>query len=271
VHASVDKPDPAFAPLAERLERVAADAGIMAVAAGGRELFARQADVAFPAASVIKLPLAMALHAEAAEGALSLERRVALGALAEGSGVLRDLHDLRDLSLRDLVTLALSVSDNTATNRLIECVGFDRVNARLDAWGCSRSRLRRLMYDRDAARSGSENEMTPRESAALLLRLLRDAPGAPQILAALERNADDSLLARYLPPSRRVAHKGGWIPGVRNDVGIVWAERPVIVAGFVRGLADEAVARPILGLLGWCAYRVAGADVPLLPPELSGA
>lgn len=260
-----------FAALREAIARRSVHAGMIVLAADGAELFAQRAEEAFPAASVIKIPLVMTLYADAAEGRLSLDERCAVGFRVEGSGVLRHLPDLAELSLRDLATLAIIVSDNTATNRLIERVGLDRVAERLREWGCLGTRLRRAMFDLPAAKRGADNVLVPREIAGLLLRLLRgECAGratSDAILGVLERTQDDSLLRRYLPAGVRVAHKTGSLDGVRNDAGIIHADRPVIAVGCVRGVADIGQARSLLGLLGWIAYRSAGGAAAGLPPE----
>src|SRR6266851_4870534 len=67
------------------------------------------------------------------------------------------------LTLRDLATMMVAVSDNSATNVLIDRVGFDNVNAMLEGLGLHGTRLRRKMMDLKAASEGRENVSTPRE------------------------------------------------------------------------------------------------------------
>ena len=260
-----------FAPAREALGRLAGVAGAIALAEDGAVLFEHAAEDEFPAASVIKVPLVMALYADGADGRVDLAERVAVGGRVDGSGVLRHLDDVGDMSLRDLAMLAIIVSDNTATNRLIERLGAHRVNERLAEWGCARTRLRRRMYDFDAAARGCENVMTPRETASLLLRLrrgeCRDRATSDAVLALLERCQDKTMLRRYLPPEAKVAHKTGTLDESRNDAGIVTAERAVVVCGFVRSLPDANEGSALLGLLGWCAYRAAGGAGEPLPSE----
>lgn len=259
------------ADLARAVASVPGRSGIILLAADGSELFAHDADGSFPAASVIKIPLVMTLYADAAEGRLSLDERSSVGARVDGSGVLRHLPGVTDLTLRDLATLCVIVSDNTATNRLIERVGLDRVAERLREWGCTGTRLQRAMFDTDAVKRGADNVMVPREMGGLLLRLLRGECGgratSDAVLAVLEQTQDDALLRRYLPAGTRVAHKTGSLAQVRNDAGIVFAERPVIAVGCVSAVADVRAARPLLGLLGWSAYRSAGGAADGLPSE----
>lgn len=265
--------DEVFAPVRDWLSRTRGVSGIQVLDENGAVRFGQRADEPFPAASVIKLALVMALYADAADGRASLDERVAVGDRVDGSGVLRLLGGIEPLALGDLAMLSMAVSDNTATNLLIDRLGVERVAARLAEWGCSGgTRLARRMYDFEAQARGLENVMTPADTARLLQMLLRgelvDRATSDAVLRTLDENQDDTLLKRYLPESVRVAHKSGWIERVRNDAGILWAERPVIVVGFVRE-TDPAAAFVLLGLLGWCAYRAGGGQAAPLPLELS--
>lgn len=239
----------------------------------GREVLAIAPDEIMPAASVIKLPLVMALYADAAEGRIDLDQRVAVGPRVAGSGVLRHL-GADEMSLRDLATLAMAVSDNTATNRLIEQVGVARVNERLDAWGCPRTRLRRSLFDLEARARGLENEMTARETASLLLRVQSGSAAGDAassgVLELLERNSDLTRIGRYLSKGVALAHKDGWLEDpepVDNDAGIVRAERSVVAVGFTQRI-ERVAARELLGVLGLAAAEIAGAKVAL-PLEAS--
>jgi beta-lactamase class A len=262
-----------FAPARAALASLPGEAAAFASDADGQALFCEREDELFPSASVIKLPLVMTLYADAARGRLDLDERVGVGDRVDGSGVLRHMRDVERLSLRDLATLAIIVSDNTATNRLIERIGVDRVGERLREWGCPKTRLSRKMYDFEAAKRGHENVMTARETASLLTRLVRgeceDRPTSDAVLAVLEQCQDRTMLLRYLPYGVKVPHKTGTLDESRNDAAIVPGDRPVIVASFTRKLQDTGAAVSWLGVLGWCAYRAAGNPGGTLPPELT--
>ncbi len=247
-------------------------AGIFVALEDGSVRYEHDADSAYPSASVIKIPLLMTLYADVAEGRLSLDERVAVGERNPGSGVLRHLPDVTGLSLRDHAMLMTIVSDNTSTNRIIERVGLDRVEAWLAEWGCATTKLRRKMFDFDAAKRGLDNVVTARELGALLLRLVRgELAGrvtSDAILAILEQTQDDSLVRRYLPAGTKVAHKTGSLEKVRNDAAVIWKDRAVVAVGLVDGVPDIRPAQSLLGLLGWLAYREAGGDTGIgLPPE----
>ena len=257
------------------LDRAAAaldgSAGLIVLDADGGVLYHRDADIAYPAASVIKIPILMTVYADAAQGRLSLDERLAVGDRMPGTGVLGHVPGVTELTLRDHAMLMTIVSDNTSTNRLLERVGVERIAARMIEWGCERSRLQRTMFDFRAADRGLDNVATPREIASLLLRVLRgdlvDRATSDAVLTVLGYTQDDALLCRYLPAETRVAHKTGMLAKVRNDAGIIWGERPVVAAGFVSRLPDIRPARALLGLLGWLAYGAAGGDARGLPPE----
>src|SRR5256885_9694918 len=72
------------------------------------------------------------------------------------------------ITLRDLATMMVAVSDNSATNVLIDRVGMENVNAFLESLGLTHTRLRRKMMDLKAASEGRENVSTPAEMMALL-------------------------------------------------------------------------------------------------------
>jgi beta-lactamase class A len=264
-----------WAALAGGAARLDGTAGLIAVDADGRVLYERAADEAYPAASAIKIAILMTVYAEAAEGRISLDERVAVGDPLPGTGVLGQVPSVADLTVRDHATLMTIVSDNTSTNRLMERVGVDRIAERMRDWGCARTQLRRKMFDFEAANRGLDNVASPREMAGLLLRLVRgqlvDRATSDAVLAVLEQTQDDALIRRYLPVRTRVAHKTGSLEKVRNDAAVIWpsktSERPVIAVGFVNGVPDIRPARSLLGLLGWLAYGAAGGDAKGLPSE----
>lgn len=111
------------------------------------------ADQLFPMASVFKIPILAELLCQVHNGRISLEQRVALGdeMKSPGSGVLKELSAGTMLTLADLATLMIIVSDNTATDILLARVTKDGVNARLRGCGLERTNVamdcRELLYD----------------------------------------------------------------------------------------------------------------------------
>lgn len=200
-----------------------------------------RADEVFPTASVIKIPILVELMRQATNGRVALDERVDL--LAEdkcgGSGILKILAAGLQPTLRDLATLMIVVSDNTATNLVIEAVGgVDTVNSAMDQLGLSRIRLHnRIDFEvigGDVRRLG---ESSPRDMRALVQGIAERTVFGPEVSEAVEKVlAGQQYLdqvPRYmqvappydavveLDPEITVANKTGFSPGTRADAGIV--------------------------------------------------
>jgi beta-lactamase class A len=207
-------------------------------------------DVIFPAASVIKVHLLLEALKQVEEGKLELSTRIPLPAdeRVGGSGVLQCLEPEAGLTLRDYLTLMIIVSDNTATNLVLETIGGREViNARLKAWGQEVTRVvgkLMLPFERknDDQKAGKLAEITPREVVTLLQQLHAGALLNPELTAlALEimgQQQYTEILGRYLPDQTKTATKSGQIQGVRNDVGFVFSSQPYVVALCSKDCAD---------------------------------
>jgi beta-lactamase class A len=179
----------------------------------------------FPQASVIKLAVLYELYRQAEEGRVDLAEVTRPPATrVGGGGVLQVLGPAVSLTWRDLAVLTMGWSDNAATNVLIERIGMDAVNRRLDALGLPRTRLRRRMMDLEAASRGLENVSTPRE-----MRMLVEAIHAGTGLSA-ERAKDLRAVAATpkqtpfrapLPEGVRVIDKDGELEAVRVAAAVV--------------------------------------------------
>jgi beta-lactamase class A len=277
------KPELLLAKLAAALEAEdrALD-GVLGVAildlAGGRSLL-RNADEVFPAASSIKIAVLAELYRQEAQARAGVPGQARLADLytlraedlVDGSPVLSGLTPgATRLTHRDLATLMIAVSDNAATNVLIERVGLEGVNGLLAGLGLEKTRLRRRMMDLAAAREGRENTSTPRELASLLQALHAGRVVSGELLADLLDVLDtpnDGSLARLLPGEVRVAHKPGALEAVRTDSGIVFAEgRPFAISVMTSYLRDEragedAIAR--IALAAWRCFDRLGRASPL--------
>ena len=209
------------------------------------ERFGRFQDEQFPTASTIKLAILYELFKQTDEGKLRLdearplERRHVVG----GSGILDEL-TAPSMPLRDYATLMILLSDNTATNLLIDAVGMQNVNARMSGLGLTRTRLRRRMIDLEAARRGDENVSTPGEVARLLEVIYRGDGLTEEshegMLAILQKPKSTALRAG-IPPGVAVANKPGGLEGVAVDAGIVYLKnRPYILAMMTTYLKQES-------------------------------
>src|SRR5437763_11615321 len=135
------------------------------------EEFLINGDEVMPQASSIKIAVLAELYRQAGQNKLKLmdEYVVRKEDLVPGSNIMLGLTPgVTRITLRDLATMMVAVSDNSATNLLIDRVGMENVNALMDSLGLTHTRLRRKMMDLKAASEGRENVSTPREMMTLL-------------------------------------------------------------------------------------------------------
>jgi beta-lactamase class A len=213
--------------------------------------FGFNANEAFPAASVIKLPMLIDALRQVQAGLLKLEDRHVVRASdhATGSGVLQVMQAGLEPTLRDLLALMIVVSDNTATNRTLDVLGgVDATNARFAKLGLETSRVVGKLqvaweFKTEAQRQGKLAEITPLETLEMLERLwygeLLGFDMRELALEILGGQQYTEIIARYLPEEVKIATKSGSITGVRNDVGIVYAHRPYAVALASKGSSDH--------------------------------
>jgi len=250
-------PSPAAAELAAKLSRYLNDTtasfgGVMGVFVKdlrSGQTFTANADLIFPQASSIKIAVLTELFRRAEASRLQLDERVEVSRsqMVGGSGVLQDFAGAGSaLSLRDLAVLMIVLSDNTATNILIDRVGMENVNATLQRLGLAHTQLERRMMDTAAEKENRENLSTPREMAALLELLeegkLLDREHTAAALQILQYPKGTPLRAG-LPESVPVADKHGELPGVRCDSGIVsLAGAPYVISVMTAYNQDDAAA-----------------------------
>ncbi|HTK28201.1 MAG TPA: serine hydrolase [Vicinamibacterales bacterium] len=239
-----------------RLERIAGSVdGVVGYAVldlTSGERFGHLEDAVFPTASTIKLAIVYELFAQAAEGKVRLDQPIVLdrAKAVGGSGVLFEL-GTPTLSVRDYATLMVVLSDNTATNVLIDLLGMDNISRRAASLGLPSTKLRRHMIDLAAARRGDENVSTPAE----IVRLLEILSKNPDAIALLKKPKSSRLRAA-LPPGVEAADKPGELEGVRVDAGIVYAKnRPYILAVMTTYLKSEAEGEQAIREMSRAAYE----------------
>jgi beta-lactamase class A len=210
----------------------------------------------FATASVIKVAVLLALAADVDSGRYRWDQAmpIALENTAGGSGVIQHLTPL-PYTLRDLATLMIIVSDNRATNTIIDLVGMDRINAYLSRAGWQDTVLARRMMDLEARARGRDNFSTPHDTADQFRRLLAGELAAPAttslLLDMLRAQTERDRLPASLAPDVAVAHKTGTLPGVLNDAGILFLPPgPVIAVVFTNDLAINAEGRVAIQEIG---------------------
>jgi len=191
------------------------------------ETFFLHPDTVFPQASSIKLTILLELMRQEQEGKLSLDEKHAIrrSETVGGGPILYMLGEgTVTMTLRDLAVLMVVLSDNSATNILIDRLGRDNINASTARLGLKETKLRRRMMDLEAARGGNENVSTPREMLTLLENVRAgqalDAKHTEEYLRLLKL-PKESVFHKALPDTVPIADKPGELEAVRCDTGII--------------------------------------------------
>ncbi len=199
----------------------------------------------FPSASVIKVPILIELYRRVEEDHLSLDHLLLMRKEDQvgGSGVLKDLTPGTEYSLRDLATLMITVSDNTATNLLIDYLGVDWVNSTIRRLGTQNTELIRKLQ-RVPAEYDQINHTCAYDMALLMEKLARGTAislaVSEQMVNLLTRCQGPVSIAKNLTDSVFVgkkevivAHKTGSLSEASHDVGIVYSPHMNYVAAIL--------------------------------------
>lgn len=223
---------------------------------------ALNADAPVPTASVIKLTVLFEALKQIEEGKVRLDERLTMAKddQVEGSGVLLLLDTPATLTLKDALSLMIDLSDNTATNLLIDRLGQQNIDARIQSLGLHETWLYKKVFrpavppvPADQPQFGL-GKTTAREMAQVIERFetcnLNDAASARPpteqdrtlcalAIGILKQQADRNAIPRYLGDP--VANKTGALDAVRNDVGIVYAKNgPIVISAFTYENADHS-------------------------------
>ena len=190
----------------------------------------------FPSASTIKVPVMAEVYRRVEEDHASLDDRVVMRLEDQvgGSGVLQDLTPGTEFSVRDLTTLMITVSDNTATNLLIDYLGLNAINQMIQRLGMNNTELVRRLQRLPADRPETYNHTTAFDLSLIMEKLARGQcvsyAASEHMVATLRRCqgpvsiVDGTRLGRYVgePGAITVAHKTGSLDQARHDTGIVY-------------------------------------------------
>ena len=191
-----------------------------------------------PTASTIKIAIMVEAFARVAEGKAKWTDELVLTKekKAGGSGILPEFADGLRLTLRDGVTLMMILSDNTATNLVIDVLTADAINARMESLGLKETRLMRRVFGGGESAEGKKEEnkrfglgrTTPREMVTLLEKLERGeviSPAASKEMLELmkrEQGTNGIWREQWRVPK---ATKSGALDALRSNLGIIYHPR----------------------------------------------
>lgn len=226
-----------------------------------RFYFAINKDEVFPAASLMKIPLMVCAFLAEREGIIDLETIYVLKEKDKtpGSGILKSIQSGESFKLIELVEMMICESDNTASNILIDVLGFEYLNQCFKKLGLTQTVLDRKILDNKKRKKGIENFTTSSDMAYLLAKIykndLLDKATCEVMLDYLSRQKVKDRIPRYLPKNLTIAHKTGTLQGVIHDVGIVFTDKQdYIICVLTKGAKTYQAAKLCIASISEFVY-----------------
>jgi beta-lactamase class A len=279
--------------LRELLERIVdRHAGVTGISVRNlttRESLSIRGDEPFPSASLIKVAILVALLDEMKEGRVALDERVSLVARDRvgGSGVLMHMGSGLAPTFEDYAWLMITLSDNTATNVLLDKLAIRTVGLKMEALGLPRSKVHSKTFRRETSIAPDSSARygvgvtTPDETTTLFTMLHEGRAVSPALdslaLRMLLANQDGNMMTRWLPDTTRVAHKTGSVDRSRNDCGIMYTPAaPIALCVMTRENEDttyrvDNAAHLLIARIARAVYGHWNPDVELPPLPVFGA
>ena len=213
------------------------------------ERLSLRGDETFSTASLIKVPILVTLYHLAEQKQLSLDDPLTVLKIDQvpGSGVLQFMHPGMSLSVRDAAVLMIVLSDNTATNLLLDRIVIRRVWQKMEALGLPHTKVHSKTFLRissvalDSSEKYGLGVSTPNEMAHLFELLARGRAVAPAadsaMLEILSNNADGELMQRTID-GMSVPHKTGATDSIRTECALFRLQSRVVACGFTKQNAD---------------------------------
>ena len=220
-------------------------------------------DKSFPAASLIKLPIMAVVFKAVRESSLSFDKKVKIKRkdVAGGSGIIKAMQLPLEVTVKKLLDLMIALSDNTATNKIIDLLGYEYINESFKQIGLNSTVLKRKMMDFSLRKKGVENYISARDIALLLEKIynkeLIDSRASGQMLDLLQKQKVNDRIPRFLPEEVVVAHKTGLEKGIVHDAGIVFSSKgDFIICALTEKVGDLKKAKDFIGQLSLSTYKL---------------
>lgn len=220
----------------------------------------------FPSASIIKILIMVEAFQQIEEGKFTKDEKI----LVEDKdkvefSIISELKE-GEYTLIDLITWMIIVSDNTATNVLIDLLGYENINNMAKSLGCKNTLLQRKMMDFNKIKLGKENLTTPLDMGLILDKIyhgeILSEDSCSSMLNILRRQRVKDRLLRYIVRDEALANKTGELEGINHDIGIFFLENVDYLIGvFTKGGEGPQDRKRTIGKISKLVYNHYRGDI----------
>lgn len=249
-----------FQRMAERVRTLPGQIGLYVRYTDTGDILALNADAPLEAASVIKLTVMIEAFRQREAGRIDFDAPVTIRPEDKlpSCGALTYLRDGTTVTVGDLVTLMIILSDNTATNLLIDMLGQGNINDTIGNLGLAGTQLNRKLFMPELSRQGIQNYVTAADMGRLMEGLLRgeivSETASKCMLEILGNQRLNGKMPFFLHDKGiRCAHKTGEDDGITHDVGVIYGERTCILCFLSYGTDVPAAERALQDIAAMAA------------------
>lgn len=215
----------------------------------------------YSSASLIKIPILIEAFRQVDRGKLFLDDEITVNkeAVVGGSGVLQALNGPSSWSIHDLLTVMIIVSDNVATNVLIDILGFEAINQCMIEMGLKKTKLQRKMMDFHAQQQGLDNTTCALDIVQCLRNIHIEtllSEKSRSLAKSILRFQQFKQLGKFINDEKvYFGGKTGGLPGVEHDCAfLTYKERTAYMAILIDEIPEGKSGEQVMQQIGKIVY-----------------